>query len=112
MDLFIRFSYGFAFWLEPIPNCELGFGSNGYLLENRVCRGFFDFLDVFVEFTFDERIKTNYGCRFYLFTTAIRHYFRNWFRKRRIELGENWFRIFDIFRGLFGVTEEECAVIS
>jgi len=32
--------------------------------------------------------------------------------QRRIELGENWFGSFDIYRRLFGDTEEECSVIS
>ena len=107
MDLFVWFYYGFAFWLEPISSCELGFGSNGYLLENSVCRGFFDFPDVFIEFAFDERIKTNHGSRFYLFTTAVRHYFCDKPGQRRIEFGENWFRSFNICWCLFGNTEEE-----
>lgn len=90
----------------------MGFGSHRYLLENRICGRFFDLSDVFAEFAFDERIKTNHGCRFYLFTTAIRHYFCDKLRKRRIEFGENWFGSFDICRRLFGDTEEECSVIN
>ena len=107
MDLFVRIYNGFAFWLEPISNCELGFGSHGYLLENRICGGFFDLSDVSAEFAFDERIKTNHGCCFYLFTTAIRNYFCDKLGQRRIEFGENWFRSFNICRRLFGDTEKK-----
>ena len=112
MDLFVRIYYGFAFWLEPISNCELGFGSNGYLLENSICSRFFYLPDLFIKFAFDERIKTNHGCCFYLFTTAFRNYFCDKLGQRRIEFGENWFGSFDICRRLFGDTEEECSVIN
>ena len=56
-------------------NGELGFGSNEYLLENSICCSYFDFSDVFAEFTFDEGIETYNRCCFYLFATPIRHCF-------------------------------------
>ena len=88
----------------------MAFSPNGYLLENSICCGYFDFPDLFAEFAFDEGIETNNRCRFYLFATAIRNHFCDKPGQRRIEFDKNRFSSFNIFGCLFSDTEEISSV--
>ena len=60
-----------------------------------------------VESTFNERIKTNNRCCFYLSPTSFCHNFRHRFRKRRIEFSQNWRCNSYLFGCVFSNSKEE-----
>src|SRR5690606_17429595 len=106
MDLYIWLYNGITFWLERIPSHKFCCFTNRYYLENRFCSRVFNLLNVFAEFSFHARIKTNNCSSVYLLTTGFCYHFCRKFRKRRLEFGEITFGGVDICWRLFGNPEK------
>jgi drug/metabolite transporter (DMT)-like permease len=79
----------------------VGFDSNGYLLENRICGFFSTFLTYLLNLLSMKELKPT-TVAVYLFTTAFATIFAISLGKT-IEFGENWFCSL-IFGGVYLVT--------